>query len=140
MAMGQAMPGDESMAEDFKYTAHPFPEMMYKEWGIKGAIEGEEEVNGEMAYVVKWQASSGKNWTEYYSKKTGLKTRQVLQSEANGTTISQTINLLDYRPVNGIRFAHKTTISGGGMPMVLEMNLKSVDTNVEIDPTLFEIK
>ncbi len=139
-AMGQDMPADEAMVEDFKYSAYPVPEMMYKEWGVKGAIEGVEEINDELAYVVKWQAGSGKTWTEYYSKETGLKTRIVNQSDANGTTVTQTMNMLDYKPVNGIRFAHKTTISGGGMPMVLEMKLDSVETNIEIDPTLFEIK
>jgi len=140
MAMGKAMPADEAMVEDFKYAAYPIPEMKYVEWGVKGAIEGEEEANGETAYVVKWQAPSGKTWTEYYSKSTGLKTRVVNQSEANGTTVTQTMNLLDYEPVNGIRFAHKATISGGGMPMVLEMDLQSVETNIEIDPSLFEVK
>ena len=139
-AMGQDMPADEALAEDFKYSAHPIPEMKYTEWGVKGAIEGLEEVNDEMAYVVKWQAATGKTWTEYYSKESGLKTRVVNQSDANGTTVTQTMNMLDYKPVNGIRFAHKTTISGGGMPMVLEMELDSVETNVDIDPALFEIK
>ncbi len=138
-AMGQKMPADEGIINELKYAAHPVPEFMYKTWGVKGAIEGVEEINGEQAYTVIWKAPEGRTWTEYYSKTSGLKLRVVTQMEASGQKMTQTIDLGDYKTVEGILFAHKSSLSGAGMPGKIEMDLKSVELNVEPNPSLFEI-
>ncbi len=76
-AQGQKIPFTEEQVTAAKAEAHPFPEMIAE----NATLEGIEDVDGEEAYAVKMD----ENTTNYYSKETGLKVKQVKTCTA-GTT------------------------------------------------------
>ena len=63
-----------------------------------------------------------------------------MTQEQDGQSITQTADFGEYKEVNGVLFPHSMTISGGGMPMPLQLNAHSVIINGQMDESVFAIE
>ncbi len=103
-------------------------------------LTGIEAVNDNEAYKIRVSDKDGVKSTDYYDIKSGLKLRSIIVQEANGQTITQTMDFGDYKPVGGVQYPHSLTISGAGMPMPLALKATSVKINSDIDQSVFKIE
>lgn len=77
---------------------------------------------------------TGKASTEYYDVKSKLLVRNESTTTQNNNTVSQTIDLSDYRKVNNVLFPFKQalTISAGGQEQNLLMTVTDVKLNTGV--------
>lgn len=127
--------GDE--LKELKVEAIHVHEMFYEKLGFKLAVKGLESINGSDAYVVEVTAPGGKKSTEWYDVASGFKVRSSQTTVTEQASITQTIDYLDYKEVNGIKYPTYIIITGGPLPLKLE--LISVDTNQGIEDSNFKV-
>jgi zinc protease len=127
--------GDE--LKELKVEAIHTHEMFYEKLGFKLAVKGIESINGSDAYVLEVTAPGGKKSTEWYDIASGLKVRSSQTTVTEQGSVTQTVDYLDYKEVNGIKYPTFIIISGGPLPLKLE--LTSVDTNQGIDEANFKV-
>ncbi len=127
-AQGQKIPFTEEQVTAAKAEAHPFPEMMAK----NATVAGIEDVDGEEAYAVKMD----ENTTNYYSKESGLKIKQVKTMKQGPQTMTIPITYSDYREVEGVKFPFGLSQSMG--PMTLDFQVSEILVNENITDADFE--
>ena len=127
--------GDE--LKELKVEAINTHEMFYEKLGFKLSVKGIEAINGSDAYVIEVTAPSGKKSTEWYDVASGFKVRSSQTTVTEQGSITQTVDYLDYKEVNGIKYPTYIIITGGPLPLKLE--LTSVDTNQGIDDENFKV-
>ncbi len=136
--MGQSKAMTEDELADAKMSAQFFPEMNYSD-GYTLELKGVEPVEGANAYKIAVTSPSGKKSTEFYDMKTSLKIREIETMEAAGQKMTQTVDFMDYKDVDGIMIPHKVKVSGA-MPMPLQMEVKEVKINAGVDDALFKVE
>lgn len=97
------------------------------------------KVGDEDAYVVVFEPEKGSKFTEYYSTKTFLvlKREGSIPSSTGGPTIPYSATYEDYRDVDGVKIAFKSTnVSPSNGSIVTR--LISVKHNVPVDDDLFK--
>lgn len=110
-----------------------FPEANYVANGVALKLAGTEKINGKDAHKI--EASKGESkWTEFYEVATGLKLRQVTDTQMG----TMTMDYDDYRAVNGIKVAHKMNQDAGMFQIA--MTASKVEINKGIEDAVFEIK
>lgn len=130
-AMGQEQPlTEEQVAAVLKNQVYVFRELYLDELGITVVFEGTEEVEGEQAYKLSFEAGGDGNTTEYYSVATGLK----IQTKSD---IAGTILYKDYKEVDGLMMAMTMVIKNSMIPMPLEAKVTSVRFNQDLDDSVF---
>jgi predicted Zn-dependent peptidase len=114
-----------SVTEQLDYLSNP---------AFKLAVKGIQKVNGSDAYQVTVTDPTGKTSTEYYDVKSKLLVRNESTTTQNNNTVSQTIDLSDYRKVNNVLFPFKQalTISAGGQEQNLVMTVTDVKLNTGV--------
>ena len=127
-AQGQKIPFTEEQVTAAKAEAHPFPELIAE----NATLEGVEDVDGEEAYVVKMD----ENTTNYYSKESGLKIKQVKVMKQGPQTMSIPITYSDYREVEGVKFPFGLSQSMG--PMTLNFEVSDISVNTGVSDADFE--
>ncbi len=127
-AQGQKIPFTEEQVIAAKAEAHPFPEMIAQ----NATLTGIEDVDGQEAYAVKMD----ENTTNYYSKETGLKVKQVKTMKQGPQTMTIPITYSDYRAVEGVKFPFGLSQSMG--PMTLNFQVSDVIVNEQVTDTDFE--
>ncbi|RNI23610.1 insulinase family protein [Rufibacter latericius] len=110
----------------------------YDQLGIKLALNQMEKVEGREAYKLELTLPSGKKSYHYYDKETGLKVREVATEQTSVGTANQTIDLKDYREVNGIKFPHKIDLHIGSQ--VISSTVNSVEINKNLKDEVFQVK
>lgn len=127
-AQGQKIPYTEEQIVAAKAEAHPFPEMITE----NATVTGVEDVDGEAAYAVK----ISDNTTNYYSKETGLKVKQVKTIQQGPQTMTVPTTFSDYREVNGVKFPFSINQSMG--PMVINFEVSEIKVNEGVADADFE--
>ncbi|MCY2686259.1 M16 family metallopeptidase [Salinimicrobium sp. TH3] len=127
-AQGQKIPFTEEQVTAAKAEAHPFPEMMNE----NATLAGIEDVDGEEAYAVKMD----ENTTNYYSKESGLKIKQVKTMKQGPQTMTVPITYSDYREVEGVKFPFGLSQSMG--PMTLDFQVSEILVNENVTDADFE--
>jgi predicted Zn-dependent peptidase len=127
-ARGQEIPFTEEQVIAAKAEAHPFPEMIAE----NATLEGIEDVDGQEAYAVKMD----ENTTNYYSKETGLKIKQVKTAKQGPQTVTIPITYSDYREVEGVKFPFILSQSMG--PMTLNFEVSEIMVNEGVTDADFE--
>ena len=97
------------------------------------------KVGDEEAYVVSFEPEKGSKFSEYYSTKTFLllKREGSIPLSTSSVTVPYTITFSDYRDVDGIKIAFKTTNYTAGNGSIVTV-LKDVKHNVEIADSVFK--
>lgn len=112
-----------------KYQGTLFGERFYEEIGFELTYKGVSKVNDKDAHRI--EVNLGEmSVNEYYDVESGLKVRIELGP-------SGTIDLSDYREVNGVMIPHNFAQKGGQLPVTLEFKSEEVVVNGEIDQTIF---
>jgi outer membrane lipoprotein-sorting protein len=102
-------------------------------------LTGVEEVGGKDAYVLKMTPKSGESVTNYYDKESGLLVRTKMTLTHPMGKLEMTVNMSDYREVDGIRipFRNETTVKG--LPIKMDMTVEKVEHNTVIDDSIFAV-
>lgn len=134
MGQRQNLEGDDlaKMAEE----AQMFTELDYLNGDYSLELGGVEDVDGDKCYKLVVTDGSGDKTTEFYSKDSMLKVREIVVEEVNGQSATLTNDFGDYKEVNGIQIPHSVKISGA-MPMPLEFTTSEVEINGKFDPEVF---
>lgn len=129
MMRGTKKPLEGEKLEKAKKETQPITDLSLLNTGKLIAIE---PVDGKDYYVIK-----GKDEKVYFDVKTGLKNR-ILKTKKlpNGKEITQVIQFLDYKNVDGIKLPHKIVIPSG--PMSLEFKEVQTAINKDVSDADFE--
>ncbi|OEK06195.1 M16 family metallopeptidase [Roseivirga misakiensis] len=128
-AGGQTQSPPGPFKELMKYQGTLFGERFYEEVGFKLAYKGTSKIDSKEAHRIEINLGSI-TVNEYYDVASGLKVRIELGP-------SGTIDLSDYREVNGIMIPYKFAQSGGQLPVTLEFISDEVVVNGDLDTSVF---
>jgi zinc protease len=123
---------------DQKLESWMFSFLKYDQLGVKLALNQVEKVEGREAYKLELTMPSGKKSFHYFDKETGLKVREVATEQTSIGTATQTIDLKNYREVNGIKFPHQIDLHVGSQ--VISSTVTSVEINKNLKDDIFKLK
>ncbi len=123
----QSPPGP--FAALMKYQGTLFGERFYEDIGFELTYKGTSKVNDKDAHRIEVNIG-GMSVNEYYDVESGLKVRIELGP-------SGTVDLSDYREVNGIKIPYSFAQKGGQLPVAIEFKSEEVTINGEIDASIF---
>ncbi len=124
---------------DTKESAAMLTELAYLSKPYSLQLKGIERIGETEAYQVEVTNAAGKKSTHFFDTKSGLKVREVSTTEGPEGPASQTFDLADYKEIKGgVKIPHKMSIDFG--VQVVEMTLKSAETNSKIKDSEFEVK
>ena len=108
---------------------------LYPDLGYKGT----DKVDGEEVYVLESRPSASNKERFSFSTKSNLLIRQESEFEGPQGKVSLTVRLTDFRPVDGIKYAHslKFKISTGEQELEFAIKVKEVKHNVAIEDAKF---
>ncbi|MGB3776665.1 MAG: pitrilysin family protein [Leeuwenhoekiella sp.] len=122
MAQGQKMDLTEEQMKSMKDEASLFPELDYVN-ADNVSLEGIQKVNGKDAYMVKVTDTK----TNFYDVESGLKVKEQTVMEANGQSMTQALEMSDYKAVDGIMFPYMLSTSFG--PQKVDFNVSEIILN-----------
>ena len=127
---GQKIDLEGDVLEQMLDGASIFPELNYDLNSI--ALKGIVDLDGKKAYEI--MVIEG--IINYYDVESHLKIQLSQTMELMGSSQTTTIKMGNYKPVEGILFPHKLTMSMG--PQEVDFLTQKIDLNVELDPAIFK--
>ena len=108
---------------------------LYPDLGYKGT----DKVDGEEVHVLESKPSASNKERFSFSTKSNLLIRQESEFEGPQGKVSLTVRLTDFRPVDGIKYAHslKFKISTGEQELEFAIKVKEVKHNMAIEDAKF---
>ncbi len=138
-SMGQVENLEGESLNDLKEQAIFCKEATYKTAGYKFELKGIQEVNGSNAYVIDVERPDGKKTTEFYDAKTSLKVREISAGKgADGSPTVQTVDMTDYKEVNGVKLPHGMTVSGA-FPVPFKVTVSEIKLNAGVEEAVFKM-
>jgi len=131
MAQGQKVELTDEQLMAMKEEATLFPELDYLA-AANTTLDGMQKVDGKDAYLIK--VSDKK--TNFYDAESGLKIKEVSTVEANGQSISQALEMGNYKAVEGIMFPYMLSTSFG--PQKVDFNVSEIILNKGVKEADFE--
>jgi hypothetical protein len=138
VVQGQAKPLDDKQVQESMIEARIFPELSYQKLGVTLTLTGIEKVGEEESYVVEVAYASGKKSYSYFSKNTSLKLKESTTLDTPQGSVTQSVEYLDYREVDGVKFPHKASISMG--PQKMEAEVASIEVNTGVSDDVFNVE
>lgn len=135
IANGQEQPIEGSQLEELKYQSTFNLYFDYNKHGITPAIKGIKDVNGKDAYEIELTLPSGKKWYHYFDVESGLKVREIATVDTPQGSFNQTVDMSDYREVNGLLYPHKLTQQLG--PQSIDLEVTEIKVNQNLSDTMF---
>jgi predicted Zn-dependent peptidase len=129
MAQGQKMDLTEEQITAMKEEAALFPELDYQ---ANATLEGTQKVDGKDAYVIKVSDTK----TNFYDAESGLKIKEETTTEANGESMTQALEMSNYKEVEGIMFPFMLSTSFG--PQKVDFNISEIILNKGVTAADFE--
>jgi zinc protease len=121
--------------EDLKRAATFNAALKWQELFPKAELAGEEDVNGQRAYVVKLTTAAGKQVTHYYDAQTFLLLREKGLRDTPQGPMEITADFSDYRDVGGIKVPFR---SKQVLPMAeIVVVLSEMQTNIAVPDSVF---
>jgi predicted Zn-dependent peptidase len=118
--------------------SRPVPEMDPSVYTERMTLAGIVTIyQDEKAYKVVISTKGGSSITDHFATNSDLKNRRVEQKFAMGKPMTITSDLLDYRPVNGVKFPHLITQSGGPMGEV-QIIVDEISVNEPVATDFFQ--
>ncbi|MDZ7764576.1 MAG: insulinase family protein [Melioribacteraceae bacterium] len=109
----------------------------YDKHGIDAVLKGIKEINGKDAYEIELTLPTGKKWYHYYDTETGFKIREVSTMDTPQGSFTQTVDMGDYKEIDGVFYPHKLTQQIG--PQSIELEVTQIKVNQELSDSLFKI-
>ncbi|KUG24832.1 hypothetical protein ASZ90_005355 [hydrocarbon metagenome] len=107
----------------------------YDELGITPTLKGIKTINGKDAYEIELLLPSGKKWFNYYDVESGFKIREITTVESPQGSFDQTIDMSDYKEVEGVLFPHKLSQQLG--PQSIELEVTEIKVNQDLSDGFF---
>jgi hypothetical protein len=126
-----------SQLDAARNTSFPHPFLNYKDLGIAAKLAGKEKVGDREAFVILFDPTSGPEIRNYIDAETFMPVRSVTRVDVPqlGQEIEQTIDLLDYKEVDGIKIPFRLRASSSVQSLTISAD--KVEHNVTLDDTLF---
>lgn len=137
--MGQNQAMDPETLKESENSVDICPQLSYVKKAYPAKVLGIDDVEGKQAYKVEITMPGGTKKVEFYDMTSHLKVREVSTQGSGEQTATITSDYSDYRAVEGVSFPYLVKISGGGLPMALEMKLVKIDVNKGIDDSTFKV-
>jgi len=131
VAQGQKMDLTQEQIVAMKEEAALFPELNYLTDG-NTTLEGIQKVEGKDAYVIKVNDTK----TSSYDAESGLKIKEETTMEANGESMTQALEMSNYKEVEGIMFPFSLSTSFG--PQKVDFNISEIVLNKGVTEADFE--
>lgn len=131
MAGDQVLKGAE--AKGAMLQADPQMWLHWQEYYATGETVAEEAVGDATTYKVVFTPEEGETMTYWFDTESGL----IIQSVGPGLGGPATNTISDYRDVSGVLVAH--SISSEGAQGAIEITFESIEHNVEIDASVFDV-
>ncbi len=131
---------DEKSIAGARKQSRPFDELdqLLSDKSSKKFL-GVEELNGVKVNKVSTIDADKNETTQYFDVTTNLLIRTVSATDAMGQKSTQTIDMSDYKDVNGVKFPHSIKLTGGSAPFPLEMKITAMMINSDLPDQLFKI-
>lgn len=130
---------DAKMVAEAKEQAQGyFQELFYNKPGYQLELKGIETLNGKEVYKINIISPAGSKMTEYYDQATGYKLRQIQTQEAQGQTVTNTMDFDDFRMVDGVFIPYKVKLVSPAIPFPLDFVVKKIEINQNIDDSVFK--
>ncbi len=136
-AMGQTTELNEDQVEEMKSNAIDAA-LDYAKYGFTSELTSLETINGKDAYKVTLTSKVGKKSFQYYSVETGLLIRSISDVSTPQGKVTQTMDMADYREVQGVKYPFKLSQSFG--PQTIELTVTSIEVNTGLADELFIAK
>jgi len=136
--MGQVQNLEGEKLEELKLQAGLHSFLNYAKNNVQLELEGIENINGKDAYKVVSTIPSGKKSTQYYDKESSFKVREVNSVTTPQGSFTQTIDMEDYKEVDGILYPFKLTQKMG--PQSVSLEVTSIKINTGLNDSMFEVK
>jgi len=137
--MGQNQPMDAETLTETQNSVDICPQLGYIKKAYPTKILGTDDVEGKQAYKVEITMPGGSKKLEFYDMTSYLKVREVSTQGSGEQMATITSDFSDYRAVEGVLFPYFIKVSGGGLPMALEMKLVTIDVNKGIEDSTFKV-
>jgi hypothetical protein len=106
--------------------------------GITLELAGTEAIDGQQTHKVKVTHKSGRSQWLFLSADTGLEVKSVSEVEQAGMKLTIESFFLDYKPIDGVAFAHKITQKiSGPQNAQLTITVDKVEMVPDVDDQLF---
>ncbi len=135
VSMGQEsyLEGEELESTKTLAILHPF--LDFESHGMIPKLSGVETINNRDTYRVEINLPGEEKWTHYYDTETGLLNRYISDIKVQGNELKTVIDFMDYKEVDGVKYAHKLSQVSAGRK--IELNVKSIEINKGLDESLF---
>lgn len=100
---------------------------------------GLEDLDGKKVHKITITDADKNMTTQYFDAGSNYLVRTIATTEAMGQKSTQTMDMGDYKDVNGIKFPHSIKVSGGAMPFTLDMKIVALMINSDLPDQLFKI-
>ncbi|MFY0689045.1 MAG: insulinase family protein [Cyclobacteriaceae bacterium] len=137
--MGQQLPLNDEQKEAIALEARPFPEIYFDDMGVELALVGLEDVNGKPALIVEATNPGGSSYSLFFDQESKLIVRKASTNEVQGQSMTFNTDFADYVEQDGIKFPSVIKLPLGP-GFTAEAKVESVEYNLEVDNSLFEIK
>ncbi|MCU0918044.1 MAG: hypothetical protein MUC88_26290 [Planctomycetes bacterium] len=127
----------EGQEKAFLLSQYVFDETRYRETYDNLQCLGIDLVEGQSCYKVVQSLKPAMPITVYYSKETGLPMKACYTIPGAGGAQNVEITMADYRPVDGILYAHRTVQKVGNVETLTL--IESIQHNVVMDPRQFDL-
>lgn len=121
--------------------SNPFFELMYKDLGITGTVQGTEKVGDKDTYKVEFSTADGRKWTDYFDVASGLKVKSFSSNETPRGKFESTVLYENYKKFKGteVLIPAISKRSSGQMGETVS-EVQSVKVNKGLKDSDFEIK
>lgn len=129
-----------SQLDNMRNSTFPSPLTGYKERGTTIELDPRQRLGDRDVFVLVMRPKAGSASRLYVDAETFMVVRTVatVHVPQAGGDLEQTVDLLDYREVNGIKSPFKLVMSN---PLqMLTITLESIEHNVPLDDALFAVK
>ena len=134
---GSQVIDDEKMVKRMAEQAKIFPQLSILESQAVLTYGGVSKIDGKEVHLVLSKDTEGNESKLYFNAESGLMTRMVSTGEMQGTKVETTIDLKDYKAVDGILFAYGMSLNNGQFQM--QMKITDIKLNPEIADSMFFI-
>ena len=122
--------------DNMKAQGFPHPFLNYKAAGASVKLGAKEQVQGKDMYVLTFEPPAGLPIKQYVDATTFLPARTIVTADVPQMgRVEQMIDPDDYREVDGVKVAHKLTLTNAIQSIT--MTFKKVENNVPLDDKMF---
>lgn len=125
-----------SELEEMQFEAEMAGIVKLNEMGVKLEFLASQKLNGKDVYKIKLKLKGGSEIIHYYDQVSSLRVREERTLSTPQGQFVQTIDLDDYREVNGVKYPYLMTQSVAGM--VIPMTVTKIELNTNLSDEIFK--